>query len=129
MIWAQEVTPASVQDRDGAIRLLPLLEPFSSRLQIIYADGAYAGRFEDVASYFYEWTVNIVKKLDDQKGFVVLPKRWMVERTLAWLSKSRRLSKDYEFQPKSSEAILRWASIRRMLGWLQKRATEFSYTL
>ena len=112
-----------MQDRDGAVRLLPQLEPHSERLQTISADGAYAGRFEDITSYFYEWTVEIVKKLDDQKGFVVLPKRWMVERTLVWLSKNRRLSKDYEFQPKSSEAIICWASIRRMTAWLEKRHT------
>ena len=59
--------------------------------------------------------LNIVKKLDDQKGFVVLPMRWIVERTLAWLSKNRRLSKDYEFEPKSSEAMIKWAMIALMV--------------
>ena len=118
-----EVTAASVQDRDGAVRLLPQMEPHGERLQVIYADGAYAGRLEDIASYFYEWSVCIVKKLEGQKGFVVLPKRWLVERTLAWLSKNRRLSKDYEFEPTSSEAMVRWASIRRMTQWLTKPDT------
>jgi transposase len=117
------VTAASVQDRDGAKRLLPRLEPHSQRLQTLYADGAYAGQLQDIVSYFYEWTLVIVKKSDDQKGFVVLPKRWIVERTLAWLSRSRRLSKDYEFEPESSEAIVRWASIRRMLRRLTKPDT------
>ena len=112
-----------MQDRDGAVALLALLDAVCERLQKLYADGAYAGRFEDIASYFYEWQAEIVKKLDDQKGFVVLPKRWMVERTLAWLSKNRRLSKDYEFQPNSSEAIIRWASIRRMTRWLERLNT------
>ena len=93
------------------------------RLQKLHADGAYAGRFEDIASYFYQWKAEIVKKLDDQKGFVVLPKRWMVERALAWLSKNRRLSKDYEFQPQSSEAMIRWAAIGRMTRWLERRNT------
>lgn len=102
---------------------MPQLDANSERLQTLYADSAYAGRLEDVASYFYGWTVHIVKKLDDQKGFVVLPKRWMVERTLAWLSKNRRLSKDYEFEPKSSEAIVRWASVRRMTRWLTRPDT------
>ena len=103
--------------------MLPLLEPHSSRLKTLYADGAYAGAFEDFTSYFYGWDVAIVRKIDEQKGFVVLPKRWIVERTLSWLYKNRRLSKDYEFQPKSSEAMVRWASIRRMTRWLEKRIT------
>ncbi len=99
------------------------MEPHGERLQVLYADGAYAGRFEDIASCFYGWSVCIVKKLEGQKRFVVLPKRWLVERTLAWLSKNRRLSKDYEFEPKSSEAMVRWASIRRMTQWLTKPDT------
>ena len=123
LIWAQEVSAASVQDRDGAVRLLPQLEAHSERLQVIYADGAYAGRFLDIASYFYGVSVQRVHKLTGQKGFVVLPQRWKVERTLAWLSKNRRLSKDYEFEPKSSEAMVRWASVRRMTRLLTRPDT------
>jgi putative transposase len=123
LVWAVVVTAASVQDREGAKRLLPLLEPNSQRLQTLYADGAYAGQLEDLCAYFYEWHLQIVKKLDGQKGFVVLPKRWIVERTLAWLSRYRRLSKDYEFQPQSSQAMIQWASIRRMLRCLTKPDT------
>ena len=123
LIGALKVTAASGQDRDGAVALLALLDAVCERLQKLHADGAYAGRFEDIASYFYQWKAEIVKKLDDQKGFVVLPKRWMVERTLAWLSKNRRLSKDYEFQPQSSEAMIRWAAIGRMTRWLERRNT------
>ena len=89
---------------------------------MLYADGAYAGLLEDIVSYFYELHLHIVKKLANQKGFVVLPKRWIVERTLAWFSKNRRLSKDYEFQPQSSEAMIRWAMIARMARWLTKAA-------
>ena len=123
LIWAVRVTAASVQDRDGALLLLPELEAQSQRLETLYADAAYAGGFEDALSYLSAWKVKIVKKLDDQKGFVVLPKRWMVERTLSWLSKCRRLSKDYEFETESSEAIILWASIRRMAQWLTKPYT------
>ena len=118
-----EVTAASVQDRQGAVGLLPQIEASGERLQVLYADGAYAGFLEDVVSYFYGLKLCIVKKLADQKGFVVLPMRWIVERTLAWLSKNRRLSKDYEFQPNSSEAMIRWASIRRMTRWLERLNT------
>lgn len=117
------VTAASVQDRDGARRLLPLLEENGQRLQTLYADGAYAGQLEDLCAYFYEWDLQIVRKQQGQQGFVLLPKRWIVERTLAWLSRYRRLSKDYEFEPESSEAMILWASMRRMLRWLTKPDT------
>lgn len=115
LLWALEVTAASVQDRDGGARLLAQIEACGERLVALYADGAYAGKLEDIVSYFCEWTLNIVTKLAHQKGFVVLPMRWIVERTLAWLNKNRRLSKDYEFEPKSSEAMIKWAMIAHML--------------
>ena len=103
--------------------MLVQFEPSSSRLQKLYADGAYGGQLEDVTSYFYGWELEIVNKLPGQKGFVVLPKRWIVERTFAWMSKNRRLSKDYEFQPQSSEAMLDWAMIGHMLKRLTKPRT------
>lgn len=115
LLWALEVTAASVQDRDGGARLLAQIEACGERLQAIYADSAYAGRLEDIVSYFCGWVLHIVQKLADQKGFVVLPMRWIVERTLAWISKNRRLSKDYEFEPKSSEAMIKWAMIAVMI--------------
>ncbi len=91
------------------------IEACGERLKALYADGAYAGRLEDIVSYFYGWVLHIVKKLDEQKGFVVLPRRWIVERTLAWINKNRRLSKDYEFEPKSSEAMIKWAMVAVMI--------------
>ena len=106
LLWGRKVTAASVQDRQGAHELLALVEAFSSRLKKLYANGAYKGQLQDIAAYFYEWELEIVNKLPGQKGFVVLPKRWIVERTFAWMSKNRRLSKDYEFAPQSSEAML-----------------------
>lgn len=115
LLWGRKVTAASVQDRVGARAVLACVEPFSSRLQKLYTDGAYKGQLQDVAAYFYGWELEIVHKLPEQKGFVVLPKRWIVERTFAWMSKHRRLGKDYEFQPQSSEAMLDWAMIGHML--------------
>ena len=112
-----------MQDRKGAQLLLPQLDVHSERLQTVYADGGYSGQLEDIISYFYEWHLQIIRKLPKQKGFVVLPKRWVVERTFAWGSKHRRLSKDYEFEPQSSEAMLRWALIGRMARWLTKPCT------
>ena len=117
------VTAASIQDRDGGLLLLPQLEAQSERLQSLYADAGYTGTFEDAVFDLYGWKVTIVKKLDDQKGFVVLPKRWMVERTLAWISKNRRLSKDYEFESQSSEAMILWASIQRMTNYCASNST------
>ena len=117
------MTAASVQDRQGAHELLALVEAFSSRLKKLYANGAYKGQLQDIAAYFYEWELEIVNKLPGQKGFVVLPKRWIVERTFAWMSKNRRLSKDYEFAPQSSEAMLDWAMIGHMLRRLTKPPT------
>jgi transposase len=114
LIWGLEVTAASVQDRDGALRLLAQIEACGERLKTLYADGAYAGVLEDIVSYFCGWTLEIIRKLPDQKGFVLLPKRWLVERTFAWLLKWRRLRSDYEFEPKSSEAMIRWAMVARM---------------
>jgi transposase len=118
-----EVTAASVQDRDGAKRLLDQIEACGERLQTLYADGAYAGVLEDIVSYFYGWTLQIIRKLAEQKGFVLLPKRWIVERTFAWLLKWRRLRSDYEFEPKSSEAMILWAMIARMTKRLCRGST------
>jgi len=115
LLWGLKVSSAAVQDRDGARLLLPQLEAHCGRLKALIADGAYAGVLQELVCYFYDWTLQIVKKLEGQKGFVVLPKRWIVERTLAWISKNRRMSKDYEFQPESSEAMIRWAMVALML--------------
>ena len=78
------------------------------RLQLIWADGAYAGYLISWLLAFTKgagcWVLEIVKRPAEAKGFVLLPRRWVVERTFAWLSKYRRLSKDYEERPQSSEA-------------------------
>jgi putative transposase len=109
------VTAASVQDPTGALRAFACLEPHAERLVKIYADGRYAGTLPGLVKDVSGWDLQVVKRPDDQKGFVVLPKRWIVERTFAWLGKCRRLSKDYEFQPESSQAIIRWAMVRHMI--------------
>jgi transposase len=122
LIWALSVTPASVQDRDGALPLLERLWVECPRLKTIVADGAYQGGFEDYVAVQSEgiWQVHIVKKLADQQGFVVLPTRWLVERTFAWLGHNRRLRADYEHLVSSEEALIRWAMTRLMLRRLSK---------
>ena len=86
-----------------------------SRLKLIWADGGYAGRLVVWAQAFGNWVLQIVKRPDSQKGFAVLPRRWVVERTFAWLGRSRRLSKDYEELEKTSEAMVHISMIQLML--------------
>lgn len=112
------VTAASVQDPQGAQGAFALLEPHAQRLQKIYADARYGGTLPNLVLQLSGWELEVVAKAEGQKGFVVLPKRWIVERTFAWMSKYRRLSKEYEFLPASSEAMIRWAMINRMARWL-----------
>jgi len=100
------VTAANVQDRDGAQVLLARLKGQFPLLKWIWADGAYAGKLVDWVKVTYGWLLKIVKRSDDMKGFQVLPKRWVVERTFAWLSRYRRFSKDYEFLTQTSETLV-----------------------
>ena len=115
------VHSAGTQDRDGAREVLAPLAHAMTKLRKIWADGIYTGGLA-------EWLrdlrarnrieLEIVKRTDDAKGFVVLPRRWVVERTFAWLSFHRRLSKDYEYLPETSEAFIRISMIRLMLARL-----------
>ena len=114
------VTAANVQDRDGARALLQgLFERIKkskysrwSRPKLIWADGGYRGELIEWIKHTFGWTLEIVEKLADQVGFQVLPKCWIVERTFAWLNRQRRLSKDYERLPATSEAFIYIAMIR-----------------
>ena len=108
------VHPADIQDRDGAKLVLEKLVNRFPRLQRIWADGGYAGKLVDWAKEIGQWVLEIVKRTDDVKGFEVLPHRWIVERTFAWLGRFRRLSKDYEALIETSEAMIRVAMIRLM---------------
>jgi putative transposase len=113
------VHAASVQDRDGARLVLEKLVGAFGRLKLIWADGGYAGQLVQWAKTLGRWTIEIVKRSDDVEGFKVLPKRWIVERTFAWLGKYRRLSKDYESLTDSSESMIRIAMINLMIHRLQ----------
>ena len=122
LILAVVVHAASVQDRDGALGVLAKLLVGFPRLQLIWADGGYAGRlvrFLDRWRRSLGWVLQIVKRTDDVKGFVVVPKRWIVERTFGWLGRYRRLSKDYEEQTRNSETMIRLAMINLMLHRLK----------
>ena len=87
---------ASIQDRDGAKLVFARVRRAFPRLQLIWADGGYAGKLIEWVREFAGWLLLIVKRPDEAKGFVLLKRRWVVERTFGWLGRSRRMSKDYE---------------------------------
>jgi putative transposase len=115
LLLAVIVLPANVQDRDGAKTLFMYATEMLTTIKTIWADGAYAGQLIEWVSVWCGWTLEIVKRLKDVAGFVPLRKRWIVERTIAWLNLSRRLSKDYEYLEPSSEAMVRISAVRFML--------------
>ena len=115
LLLAVVVHAASIQDRDGAKKVMKKLKGKFPRLQCIFADGGYAGTLVEWVEKFGGWLLDIVKRPANQKGFVVLRRRWVVERTFAWLGRSRRLSKDYERLPVTSEALIEIAMIHLML--------------
>lgn len=108
---------ADVQDRDGGLVLMGSLFGLYPFLLKLFADGGYQGaQFQDgLRKVLTRIEVEIVKRSDQAKGFAVLPKRWIVERTFAWLSRCRRLAKDWENLNASGLAFLRLASIRLMV--------------
>jgi transposase len=107
------VATASLQDRDGAKPVL-LQAYLVSRVRFFFADAAYAGQLVQWAAQILRATIHIVRKPAGQRGFAVIPRRWAVERTLAWLTSHRRLARDYERDPAVSEAMIRWAAINTM---------------
>ena len=109
------VHPADVQDRDGAKLVLEDLAKRFPRLRKIWADGGYTGELLEQVKGWGKWVLEIVKKADKTAGFQLLPHRWIVERTFAWLGRYRRLSKDYEVFIETSETMIRLAMIRLML--------------
>jgi putative transposase len=111
------VTSADVQDRDGGILLLSRLFGRFPFLKKLFADSAYEGPIfhRALAKILPYLETEIVKRSDQIKGFVVLPKRWIVERTIGWLNRCRRLAKDWENLNLSALTFLRLASIRLML--------------
>jgi len=118
------VHPADIQDRDGAKMVLRQLSGRFGWLKLIWADGGYAGKLAGwLASLKRHRKINleVVRRSGAAKGFTVLPKRWVVERTFGWLSKYRRLSKDYETQPESSVAMIHIAMSRLMLKRISKK--------
>jgi putative transposase len=109
LLLAVLVTGANVQDREGAKQLLTSFYRVffqSFRLKRIWADAGYQGALISWTQAAFAWKLDIVRRTKHQAGFELLPKRWLVERTFAWLVRNRRLSRDYERLPQTSEAFI-----------------------
>lgn len=113
------VHEANIQDRDGAVRVLQSIRRFYPFLRHVFADGGYQGPKLRTAMK-EEWTIEIVKRSDTAIGFEVIPRRWVVERTFAWLGRCRRLAKDWENSIKSSAAWTIIAHIRILIRRLAR---------
>jgi len=120
-----QVHAADIQDRDGAVGVLASIRYLFPWLRHVFADGGYAGeKLEAALAGRGQWTVEIVKRSDQAKGFEVLPRRWVVERTFAWFGRNRRLAKDFETTLTSSQAWLYLASVQLMARRLARPALQ-----
>lgn len=119
LVLALVVTTADVQDRDGCRLLLKRLSGSGKKLRRIWVDGGYRGVLLGWVSLHFKFVLSVVLRSDKRKEFVVLPKRWVVERTFAWLSHHRRLSKDYEVFEQTSETLIYLTMMRLMLRRIQ----------
>ncbi|WFE26131.1 IS5 family transposase [Solwaraspora sp. WMMD791] len=116
-VW---VLAASWQDRDGGRGALVAAMAATPSLRLVFADQGFAGRFVDWCDSVLGLAVEIVRPPAGQRGFQVHRRRWVVERTLAWLTACRRLARDYERHPAVSEAMIRWAAINQMVRRLTR---------
>lgn len=108
-----QVHAADIQDRDGAVGVLASIRSLYPWLRHIFADGGYAGdKLRNALAALGRWTIEIIKRSDKTEGFEVLPRRWVVERTFAWLGRCRRLAKDFETTIASAVAWVLVAHIR-----------------
>ena len=115
LLLAVVVHPADIQDRDGAKLVINKLVGRFPYLRLIWADAGYAGQLVDWVMSLSGWVLEIVRRPRDSHHFQVLPRRWVVERTFAWLSRCRRLSKDFEALSDTTEAWIHIAMIHLML--------------
>ena len=112
---------ADVQDRDGAPEVLKSIAAIYPLLRHVFADGGYAGpKLCGALEKIGRWTLQIVKRSDTAQGFEVIPRRWVVQRTFAWIGRCRRMAKDWEKTIASAEAWLLIAHIRRVIRLLAR---------
>ena len=120
MLLVVLVTAASIQDRDGARGVLKSLHTIMASGVCVFADGGYRGQLVGVAKSAWNIVLDIVRKDPNQRGFAVLPRRWVVERTFSWMMRWRRLCRDYERLPETHEAMVKWAMVGVMLNRLAR---------
>ena len=111
LLVGAEVHPADLQDRDGAGLVIEAIHELFPWLRHLFADSVYNGpNLREALAKFGDWTIEIVKRAAGVTGFQLLPRRWVVERTLAWLNRNRRLAKDFESSIASATAWIYIAS-------------------
>src|SRR5260221_12938694 len=116
LLVGAEVHPADVQDRDGAVLVIEAIHQLFPLLRHLFADSVYNGaNLREALAKLGNWTVEIVKRAADAAGFQLLPRRWVVERTLAWLNRNRRLAKDFEASIASAKAWVYIASVQLLI--------------
>lgn len=116
LLLCVHIHPADIQDRDGAKETLLKMKNIYSRLELIWADGGYRGKLIEWVEKTLKIKLEIVKRNDDVKGFEVLPWRWVVERTFSWIGRNRRMSKDYERYPETTESWVYLSMFKLMCG-------------
>lgn len=121
LLLAIRVTPGDVTDRQAAADMLPALRRRFPTITKLWADSGYTGVLVCWALTVLQLVVTVVKRSDDLRGFVVLPRRWVVERTFGWLMRSRRLARDFERRPDTSEAMILWSMTMLMTRRLAHR--------
>lgn len=115
LVLAVFVSAADMDERDGAKSLLCDAAKQFPRLSKIWADSGYIGPFGDWVKKQFGIDLEIIKRTDDLKGFQIVPRRWVVERTFGWFGRFKRLSKDYELLPEHSESMIYLAMMQLML--------------
>ncbi|MFI8242659.1 IS5 family transposase [Streptomyces sp. NPDC085866] len=118
------VTPADLHDSQAAKEVLFRLRLMHPEITIVWADSAYAGKLVDWAKHHLNLTIKPVSRPKDASGFVVLPRRWVVERSLAWMMHARRHARDYERLVQHSETLITWAAITLMTRRLTRRPSK-----
>ena len=122
------VHPADVQDRDGAPLVIAAIRDLFPGLRHRFADSAYSGdKLLEALAKFGEWSIEIVRRMADTVGFEILPRRWVVERTLAWLNRNRRLAKDFEASIESAKAWVYVASLQLIVRRIACSQLNLSY--
>jgi transposase len=118
------VTPADVTDRNAAREVLFRLHLIHPEIATVWADSAYAGTLVTWAKTQLDLTIKTVRRPPNTSGFIVLPRRWVVERSLSWIMRARRHCWDHERLPQVSETLITWASITLMSRHLARKATR-----